>query len=177
MKLARFFFAAVAVCWTGVGLPVFGQGMADTVSNIEITALRSLQIAQSNDLYYIQVIVELRNRNPYSIRLRNAELNLRIKRYLEEIPLGKAASVDLEMPGNTTTDLTLMVEAGDKSQETLKRLFAVFNAVSNPAVVPTVFLAGTSDVGFRDRRGWVYENKFEIDFMFRPEVKRRFLMK
>ena len=64
MKLARFFFVAVAMCWTGVGLPVFGQGMADTVSNIEITALRSLQIAQSSDLYYIQVIVELRNRNP-----------------------------------------------------------------------------------------------------------------
>ncbi len=70
-----------------------------------------------------------------------------------------------------------MVEAGDKSQETLKRLFAVFNAVSNPAIVPTVFLTGTSDVGFRDRRGWIYENEFEIDFMFRPEVKRRFLMK
>ena len=177
MKLARFFFAAVAICWTGIGLPVFGQGMAETVSNIEITALRSLQIAQSNDLYYIQVTVELRNQNPYSIRLRKADLNLRIKRYLEEIPLGKAATLDLEIPGKTTTDLTLMVEAGDKSQETLKRLFAVFNAVSNPAVVPTVFLAGISDVGFRDRRGWIYENEFEIDFMFRPEVKRRFLMK
>ena len=105
------------------------------------------------------------------------DLDLRIKRYLEEIPLGKAETLDLEVPANTTTDLTLMVEAGDKGQETLKRLFAVFNAVSNPAIVPTVFLAGTSDVGFRDRRGWIYENEFEIDFMFRPEVKRRFLMK
>ena len=113
----------------------------------------------------------------WTIRLRKADLDLRIKRYLEDIPLGKAATLDLEVPANTTTDVTLMVEAGDKGQETLKRLFAVFNTVSNPAIVPTVFLAGTSDVGFRDRRGWVYENKFEIDFMFRPEVKRRFLMK
>ena len=177
MKLARFLFAAVAVGWTGVGLPVFGQGMADTVSNIEITALRSLQIAQATDLYYIQVIFELQNRNPYAIRLRKADLDLRIKRYLEDIPLGKAATLDLEVPANTTTDVTLMVEAGDKGPETLKRLFAVFNAVSNPAIVPTVFLAGTSDVGFHDRRGWIYENEFEIDFMFRPEVKRRFLMK
>ena len=177
MKLARLSLAAVVMCWTGFGLPVFGQGMADTVSNIEITALRSLQIAQSNDLYYIQVVVELRNDNPYAIRLRKADLNLRIKRYLEEIPLGKAATVDLEIPANTTTDFTLMVEAGDKSKETLKRLFAVFNAVSDPAIVPTVFLTGRSDVGFHDRRGWIYENEFEIDFMFRPEVKRRFLMK
>ena len=177
MKLARLSLAAVVMCWTGFGLPVFGQGMADTVSNIEITALRSLQIAQSNDLYYIQIVVGLRNDNPYAIRLRKTDLNLRIKRYLEEIPLGKAATIDLEIPANTTTDLTLMVEAGDKSKETLKRLFAVFNAVSDPAIVPTVFLTGRSDVGFHDRRGWIYENEFEIDFMFRPEVKRRFLMK
>ena len=177
MQLARLSLAAVVMCWTGFGLPVFGQGMADTVSNIEITALRSLQIAQSNDLYYIQIVVELRNDNPYAIRLRKTDLNLRIKRYLEEIPLGKAATIDLEIPANTTTDLTLMVEAGDKSKETLKRLFAVFNAVSDPAIVPTVFLTGRSDVGFHDRRGWIYENEFEIDFMFRPEVKRRFLMK
>ena len=177
MKLARFCFAAVVICWTGFGLPVFGQGMADTVSNIEITALRSLQIAESDDFYYIQVVVELRNQNAYAIRLRKADLNLRIKRYLEEIPLGRAATVDLEVPANATTDLTLMVESGDKGKETLKRLFSVFNAVSDPAIVPTVFLTGSSDVGFHDRRGWLYENEFEIDFMFRPAVKRRFLMK
>ena len=177
MKLARLFLAVVVLYGTGFGLPAFGQRMADTVSKIEITALRSLQIAQSHDFYYIQIVVELRNDNAYAIRLRKADLNLRIKRYLEEIPLGKAATVDLEVPANTTTDLTLMVEAGDKSKETLRRLFSVFNAVSDPAIVPTVFLTGRSDVGFRDRRGWIYENEFEIDFVFRPEVKRRFLMK
>ncbi len=177
MKTARIVFTVIVISWIGLGLTTSGQGMAETVGKIEITALRSLQIARATDLYYVRVVVEVRNGNPFGIRFRNADLQVRIKRYRDEITLGTAGTVDLVIPSNTTSDLVLMVEAGDKSPETLNRLFAVFNAVSDPNIVPTVLLDGTSDVGMQDPRGWLFEKEYEVDFEFRPEVKRRFLMK
>jgi len=72
----------------------------------------------------------------------------------------------------------LDVYVGKNEADTITRLIKLFNLIANPDSEFEMILSGTTIVGTRARRGWIYQGSIEIeDFVFYPTIQREVLFK
>ena len=74
-----------------------------------------------------------------------------------------------EEPGEITKEMVLKV--GPKDEETIQRLISLFNVIGDRACMFTMMLEGTSEVGFKAERGWIYQKGITVELEFEQSVR------
>ena len=72
-----------------------------------------------------------------------------------------------------------VVYAGPNTESTFLRLMRIMNLIGDPNSRFKMLVNGTSEMGLKLPRGWVFEpgRKFEVDFEFTPAYERKVLFK
>lgn len=196
-----------SVTLTAMALSTLATGSAfaatdlDAMSNVNLAAIKKVQVVDTNDTYYVDLELKFTNKNPDPFKLRRAELSLKlesvekpketkgkVKEEAEEpqpisIPIGNAQVSCLEIPGasaNTagTTNQTIRVCVGRKCDATSSTVMRLMNVLADPDAPRTLALEGSAEVGIKLPRGWLFEagKRYEVDLRFVPTIQPEFAM-
>ena len=157
-----------------------------TLANLDIVAVKKMQVEKSAQGYTLRLITILSNTNAESLRLRNGEFELSFDRgpNLTPIVLGRTTVASQDFPGKKgdqggTGSMELVVTVGPRNEETLDRVLAMYNIVGDPAALLQIIVKGRAEVGLQLPRGWVFEQgkKVELELNFTPQVQREVVLK
>ena len=154
----------------------------DKIANLDIKAIQKLQFEeQGKDLVAKNVLV-FANAGDSEIKLRNANFKVSLKSGSKTIPMGEGLVEELVFPAGTAEEPAeptkeMVLTVGPKNDETVSRLISLFNVIGDPASKFTMVLEGTSEVGFKAERGWIYQKGITVELEFQPSIQREVLFK
>jgi hypothetical protein len=173
LLLSMVFVAAV--------IPCVGQDVRVMVNNLDLAELRYLQVEERGAEYILKMEISVENKNEYNLKLQDAKFTVSFDQAgWGDIKLGNATVVSQEIPKATSSQMTLEMVAGAKNDETVRRLFKIFNMANSHAVNPLkMYLKGDSEVGLGLQRGYVFEpgRRFQVELTYNPAVNRSFIMR
>ena len=184
MKTYRFTLVAAFILVTAA-VSMAQADVQQTVSNLDISAIKKMQIRWDARGYTMDVQVNLTNANAGALRLRNGEFEVTMEGSKKgPIDLGSTSLKDQivrgkvgEQPGNEL--MALSVFMGPPGQATVDKLIDVFNLFGDPVLNLKMVIRGKSEVGLQLPKGWVYEQgkKYEVELTFTPAFQREFVLK
>ncbi len=158
------------------------------LDNIDIVAIRDLQLRQERGDYVLDTTIVIRNTTGSTLKLENCTFDLAFAfDNSEDIPLGAAVKDEILLEqqadsadDSTDTDVKLSVNLGpdiQKLQQTLmaKKEMALLLTQSKPKL--NLHLQGKFDIGIKADRAWGYQEGITIDWIVKPEVQKSVLAK
>lgn len=206
MKTTYYSLISLMSClplWT---TPVAKAANMETMSKLDLLAIKKVHIGQTNSEYYLEVELTFENRNADPVKLRNGSfatvLESKEKRQKPEaksdakpksseeeledirIDIGHAAIDQLEIPGAAgektagTAGKLISIKLGPSQTSTTDKMVRLWNVLGDPSAPMTLVLTGTAEVGLKLPRGWVFEKDkaYDLELRFAPAVKRTVLM-
>lgn len=156
----------------------------ELVDKLDIKAIKSINLKQTEQEFRADVVVQFSTLAKAAIKFRQADFIIIFKDDKgKEIYLGTTHSDEILFPGikNSTEkliEIKLDVYVGKNNLKTLTRLIEMFNLIGNPDSEFTMILSGTTEVGTKAKRGWIYQGRIEIEeFAFNPTIQREVLFK
>lgn len=158
------------------------------IDNIDIVAIRDMQLRHEGKDNVLDTIIVIRNSNENTLKLENCTFDLAFALSdSEDIPLGRALKEEIflerqvdSMDAYTDTEVRLSVSL-DQDIQTLsqtlmtKKEIVGLLAESKPKL--NLHLKGRFDVGIKANRAWGYQPGITIDWIVKPEVQRDILAK
>lgn len=177
-RLATIAVALIAVCV--LASSAFAQ--MDKIANLDIKAIQKLQFEEKDKDLIAKNVVVFANGGDSEVKLRNATFKVSLKSGGKTIPMGEGPIEELVFPAGTEegpAELTkeMVLKVGPKNEETIQRLISLFNVIGDPASKFTMVLEGTSEVGFKAERGWIYQKGITVELEFQPSIQREVLFK
>ena len=180
--MRRWLLVVVVVGWFNTGI-VYGFSM-ELVDQLDIKAIKSIKLKQTEQEFRADVVVQFSTLAKAAIKFRQADFIIIFQDEKgNKIYLGTTHSEELLFPGSKTgteklIEIKLDVYVGKNNLKTLTRLIELFNLIGNPDSEFTMILSGTTEVGTKAKRGWIYQGRIEIeDFTFHPTIQREVLFK
>lgn len=178
------YLVAVLTLTIVVAFSGLSAAQIEQVNKLDIQAIKKMQIYERNNMWYAVTTMIFVNAAETEIKLRNAEFNASLdsdygiiklgKTYLKEMNMAPAMVEDGKMvPAEIPKEI--VVEVGPDCPDTTIRLIKLFNVMGDPAVNFKMLLKGTSEVGLRGKRGWIYQKGISVDFTFNPTIQREVL--
>jgi len=156
----------------------------EMVDQLDIKAIKSINIIQNEDEFRAAVVVQFSTSAKSALKFRKANFVITLDDGKGQgILLGNTESEEMLFPASengieTLKEETLDVFVGKNEINTINRLIQLFNLIGNPDAEFTMRLSGTSEVGTKARRGWIYQGEVEIEeFTFHPTIQREVLFK
>ncbi len=156
----------------------------ELVDKLDIKAIKSINLIQTEEEFRATVVVQFSTSADTAFKFKKANFTITFKDSNgTEINLGTTQYEELVFPasedGNEKlNEERLDVYVGKNEADTITRLIKLFNLIANPDSEFEMILSGTTIVGTRARRGWIYQGSIEIeDFVFYPTIQREVLFK
>ncbi|MCK5718968.1 MAG: hypothetical protein KAH84_03340 [Thiomargarita sp.] len=156
----------------------------EVVDKIDIRAIKSIKIKQTDQEFRAEVIVQFSTSAKTELKFKNANFELVFKDgNHQKIYLGNTKPPEITFPASPNgdekfTEELLDVYVGKNELPTIARLIQLFNLIGNPDSAFEMILSGTTEIGIRAKRGWIYQGEIEIeDFVFYPTIQREVLFK
>ena len=189
---------AIALSTLVAGSALAASDLA-AMSNVNLAAVKKVQIVDTNDTYYVDLELKFTNKNADPFKLRHGQFALTLesvekpketkdKKEAEEpkpftVPVGEGQVSSLEIPGASangagTTNQTLRVCVGRKCDATSATVMRLMNVLADPDAPRTLALEGSAEVGIKLPRGWLFEagKRYEVDLRFVPAIQPEFAM-
>lgn len=186
---------AIALSTLAAGSALAASDLA-AMSNVNLAAVKKVQIVDTNDTYYVDLELKFTNKNADPFKLRHGQFTLTLesvekpkdKKEAEEpkpftVPVGEGLVSSLEIPGASangagTTNQTLRVCVGRKCDATSATVMRLMNVLADPDAPRTLALEGSAEVGIKLPRGWLFEagKRYEVDLRFVPAIQPEFAM-
>lgn len=186
---------AIALSTLAAGSALAASDLA-AMSNVNLAAVKKVQIVDTNDTYYVDLELKFTNKNADPFKLRHGQFTLTLesvekpkdKKEAEEpksfmVPVGEGLVSSLEIPGASangagTTNQTLRVCVGRKCDATSATVMRLMNVLADPDAPRTLALEGSAEVGVKLPRGWLFEagKRYEVDLRFVPAIQPEFAM-
>ncbi len=156
----------------------------ELVDKLDIKAIKSIKLKQTDKDFKASVIVQFSTSAKVALKFRNADFAITFQDDKgTEIYLGTTQSQELLFPASPEgsekfKEEKLDVYVGKNDLTTIARLIAMFNLIGNPDAEFTMILSGTTEIGTRAKRGWIYQGRVEVEeFTFNPTIQREVLFK
>ncbi|MEN8218153.1 MAG: hypothetical protein ABFS56_17635 [Pseudomonadota bacterium] len=156
----------------------------EIVDKLDIKAIKSINLKQTNDDFRANVVVQFSTSAKAALKFRKADFIITFQDDKgTQVYLGTTQSEELFFPASSDGSEKLKEEmldvyVGKNDLDTISRLISLFNLIGNPDSEFTMILSGTTEVGTKARRGWIYQGRIEIeDFSFHPTIQREVLFK
>jgi hypothetical protein len=156
----------------------------EMVDKLDITAIKSINLLQNQEEFQASVVVQFSSLAESALKFKQADFAITFKdRKGTEIYLGTTQSEELVFPASKDGNIQLVDEklnvfVGKNEAKTIERLIQLFNLLGDPDAEFEMILSGTTEVGTRTKRGWIYQGKVELeDFIFNPTIQREVLFK
>jgi hypothetical protein len=174
---------------TIVALSLFSMNIAnalpiDIVDKLDIKAIKSISIKKTDDALKANLIVKFSTTAKMELKFRNTNFKIVFKDDNDQsIYFGSTKSELFILPPSKNGNLTfkeqkLEVYIGKNDTETMNRLIDLFNIIANPETDFQMIISGTTEVGTKVKRGWIYQGQVEIEnFTFYPTIQREVLFK
>jgi len=173
--------AIVAIAFAGICVLTQGAfAQMDKIANLDIKAIQKLQFEEKGKDLIARNVLVFSNAGDSEVKLRNATFKVSLKSGDKTIPMGEGLVEELVLPAGTAeepAELTkeMVLTVGPKNDETVSRLIALFNVIGDPTSKFTMILEGTSEVGFKGARGWIYQKGITVELEFQPSIQREVL--
>lgn len=144
-----------------------------TMDKVKLVAVKSMKIERVGGTLVSNVVVCFKNGEDRDIRLKNADFTVGIKVGGKQTVFGRGKVDEVILTKGTDTEITVKVQIGTETKETLDRLFTLFNVLGDPATKrgSVMTLDCVSDVGLRREEGWVTSKQQEVEFELKPQVQ------
>ncbi|WP_069472123.1 hypothetical protein [Candidatus Marithrix sp. Canyon 246] len=156
----------------------------DIVDKIDINAIKSISLKKTDDAFKANLIVKFSTTAKMELKFRNTNFKITFKDDNDKsIYFGSTKSELFILPPSKNGNLTfkeqkLEVYIGKNDTKTMDRLIDLFNVIANPETDFEMIISGTTEVGTKAKRGWIYQGQVEIEnFTFYPTIQREVLFK
>lgn len=156
----------------------------ELIDKIDIKAIRSIHLKQTQEEFRASVAVQFSTSAEVALKFRKADFVINFQDDKgTKIYLGTTQSEELffsaSQDGNDRLiEEKLEVFVGKNNVDTITRLIQLFNLIGNPDSEFAMILSGTTEVGTKAKRGWIYQGEVEIEeFTFHPTIQREVLFK
>ncbi len=156
----------------------------NVIDQLDIKAIKSINLKQTENEFRAIVIVQFSTSAETALKFKNANFNLTFKDGNNpEIYLGNTKPKEILFPASRDgskklTEKKLDVFVGKNEFQTVTRLIQLFNLIGNPDSEFQMILSGTTEIGIKAKRGWIYQGEVQIeDFTFYPTIQREVLFK
>jgi hypothetical protein len=156
----------------------------EIVDKLDIKAIKSITLKQSDEDFRAIVVVLFSTQAKTAVKFKKANFVITLKDDKDKkVRLGTTQSEVLSFPASKDgterlKEESLDVFVGKNNLDTLNRLIQLFNLIGNPDLEFTMILSGTTEVGTKAKRGWIYQGEVEIEaFTFHPTIQREVLFK
>lgn len=182
MKLASMSTTIMAICLC-LGIQAsLAQG--PDLGALDIAAIKSIQIHDEKSGYYSEVVLLFQNSSDQALKLRNINFDVRFKEGDKIIPFGTSSLKEIIIPPKSRESSSagqvgtkLRVKIGPKGEKTIGLLIQLFNIIGNPSNALVMILEGTSEVGTKIEKGWIYHTGMKAELEFVPTIQREILFK
>lgn len=162
---------------------VYGLSL-DIIDKVDIKAIKSISLIKNKDNFRADVVVQLSSWAKVALKFKAADFVITFKDEKgQDIFLGTTQPKEIIFPQSeegfeTLTDQKLEVFVGKNNIDTINRLIHLFNLIGNPNSEFTMVLSGTTEIGMKAKRGWIYQERIELEnFTFHPTIQREVLFK
>jgi hypothetical protein len=162
---------------------VYGFSL-ELVDQLDIKAIKSIHLKKTEQEFRADVVVQFSTFANAAMKFRQADFIIIFKDEKgKDIYLGTTHSDEILFPSSNNgteklIEIKLDVYVGKNNIKTLTRLIEMFNLIGNPDSEFTMILSGTTEVGTKAKRGWIYQGRVGIeDFTFHPTIQREVLFK
>jgi hypothetical protein len=159
----------------------------DNIAKLDIKAIKKMEFVEKGKDLVVKNTLVFANAGATEVKLRNAEFKVSLKSADKVIPMGIGKIDELVFPAATKGEgdaLTpselvkeLEIKVGPKDDETIQKLISMFNLIGDPATAFTLMLEGTSEVGAKGEKGWIYQKGITVELEFQPSIQREVLFK
>jgi hypothetical protein len=156
----------------------------DIIDKVDIKAIRSINLIKEEHNYRAAVVVQFITTATSALKFQNCDFQLFFREDEKpEIALGTSQPKEILFPASETGQPVLIekqleVKVGKNEQATVERLIDLFNLIGNPESQFAMIISGTTEIGIKARRGWIYQGRIELaDFTFYPTIQREVLFK
>lgn len=178
-KISIFLF-----CLPGIFLWDVSEALSFHIDNIDIPEIREMQLRKDDGIYYIDVVMLIKNSGEKDIRLQNCNLNLAFAvENNGRIQLGKAMKDSVTLTkrnngaGNTALPLTVALGKNiEKLHLDIISSDAMNSLLTASEPVLKLSVTGGFDAGILSKIGWTYEQDLQIDWILESKIPRKVLM-
>lgn len=170
-------FVLVSVfCFTS-----WGNSQTFDVDKIEVVAVKSMQLRGEGDNYYMDIVINMRNSNPKTLKLKENNFVIYLGADKEkEIRLGVAKPDEIILeskidPAEPSIEVRFPVDLGSDKDEVFKKLAYITNTVGNPGNNVKISINGSCTIGTKTKKGWFSQSGFEMELTFNPKIQREVL--
>ncbi|RKZ85396.1 MAG: hypothetical protein DRR19_16465 [Candidatus Parabeggiatoa sp. nov. 1] len=155
----------------------------ELVDKLDIKAIKSINLIKTDDEFRATVVVQFSTAAEVGLKFRNPRFVITFEDGKgTEIYLGTTQQNILfpasEDGSEKIVEKELDVFVGKNDVSTTTRLIELFNLIGNPGSEFAMRLSGTTNIGTKAKRGWLYHGEVEIeDFTFHPTIQREVLFK
>jgi len=178
----------VRVLAIAIGLAIVGNATAQMaqMDKLDIKAVKKMEFVEKGSDLFAKNTLLFSNSGDAEVKLRNGEFKVSLKSGDKIIPMGVSKIAEMVFPaatkdGDTVRPAELSMEmemkVGPRNEETTQKLIAMFNVIGDPGSQFTLVLEGTSEVGAKTGKGWVYQKGITVEFEFQPSIQREVLFK
>ncbi|MDM8568384.1 hypothetical protein QUF50_02485 [Thiotrichales bacterium HSG1] len=170
----------IFISWLGVVNAV----SPNIAEQLDIKAIKSINLVQTENKFRAFITVQFSNSSPIAMKFKRSNFNINFQDDRgADIFLGTVQPQKILFPASkngvaSLIEKKLEVLVGEDNTNDINRLINLFNLIGNPNSEFAMILSGTTEVGTKTKRGWLYQGQVEIeDFIFYPTIQREVLFK
>jgi hypothetical protein len=156
----------------------------DIINHIDIKAIKSINLQKINNDFQAEVVVQFSTSAEAAVKFKQADFVITFTDgNHQKIHLGTTQPAEIIFPASKSgneelIDKKLEVLVGEDNLETINRLVKLFNLIGNPNAEFAMILTGSTEIGVKAKRGWIYQGRVQLeDFTFHPTIQREVLFK
>jgi hypothetical protein len=156
----------------------------EVVDKIDIKAIKSILLKRNANEFRADVIVQFSSTATMPLKFKESDFVIRFKEGKgQEIFLGTTKPKEIVFSASDNGNEQLQEEkldvfVGNDDLETITRLVNLFNLIGNPNADFAMILSGSTEIGVKAKRGWIYQGRVQLeDFTFHPTIQREVLFK
>jgi hypothetical protein len=156
----------------------------DIINHIDIKAIKSINLQRINNEFKAEVVVQFSTSAEAAVKFKQADFAITFTNGKDQkIYLGTTQPTEIIFPASKSgneelSEQKLDVLVGEDNLETINRLVKLFNLIGNPNSEFAMILTGSTEVGVKAKRGWIYQGRVQLeDFTFHPTIQREVLFK
>ncbi len=150
------------------------------MDDIDMPEIKDMRLRKENDVYYMDVIIMVKNSGKKDIELKNCNFNLAFAvKDTDDINIGTTSkdTIILDTAGKTEMPLSVMIGSD------IKRLHLniissdeMNSLLTDPDPELNINIRGNFDAGVKARLGWTYERGLNIDWLIKSKISRQILI-
>ncbi len=170
----------IIFCWLGTSYAI-SPNIAD---QLDIKAIKSINLVQTDKKFRAFIVVQFSSSATIDMKFKHSNFLINFQDNMEaDVFLGTTQPTEIFFPASengidSLVEKKLEVLVGENNINTINRLMNLFNLIGNPDSEFAMILSGTTEVGTKTKRGWLYQGQVTIeDFVFYPTIQREVLFK